>query len=388
MKDIQKSKLSVDKINQLQAFLNQNDIPVIKGKPKTFLGIAKQPHYENVLSNLLAFYFNVNEVHRLKDLFVSSLLECIAKSKLCKEKEALQTFYDFDIDTEYTTNKGGRIDLLLHNKDQAIIIENKVYHHLNNDLFDYWNTVKISTNNDANKIGVILSLRPVSDISHSHFINITHIDLLQTVMKNCGAYLLEANSKYVTFLKDLYQNIMNLSKPNMEEKDLKFYFDNKTKIDQVAKFKFAVRAHVMSEVETAGMILDDVNLYSPRKASVLSKRVRYFQSKIDKNLMIVVVFEDVMDKNRIFLGVEFKDGCLKNRERYKNIEFTEAENDMISKTNFFMNTNSHWAHFAGDYYPVNETDVSQLSTFIVSKLKEKSLLSIFNKLNSFLEAKN
>ena len=46
-------------LNKLQHFINQNDIPIIKGKPKTFLGIAKQPHYENVLSNIYAFYFDV-----------------------------------------------------------------------------------------------------------------------------------------------------------------------------------------------------------------------------------------------------------------------------------------------------------------------------------------
>jgi hypothetical protein len=53
---------------QLQTFLNQNEIPKIKGKQKTFLGIAKQPHYENVISNIYAFYFNVNEVHKFKSL--------------------------------------------------------------------------------------------------------------------------------------------------------------------------------------------------------------------------------------------------------------------------------------------------------------------------------
>ena len=50
-------------LEQLQTFLNQNEIPRIKRKPKTFLGIAKQPHYENVLSNVYAFYFNIEENH-------------------------------------------------------------------------------------------------------------------------------------------------------------------------------------------------------------------------------------------------------------------------------------------------------------------------------------
>ena len=38
-------------IKELEAFLQKVAIPKIKASPKTFLGIAKQPHYENVLSN-------------------------------------------------------------------------------------------------------------------------------------------------------------------------------------------------------------------------------------------------------------------------------------------------------------------------------------------------
>ena len=366
-------------LQHLQSFLNQNEIPKIKGKPKTFLGIAKQPHYENVLSNIYAFYFNVNEVHQLKDLFISSLLELFPD----KQKAALSDFSDFYCDTEYTTLKNGRIDLLLSNDEQAIIIENKVYHHLDNDLFDYWKTIKVS---DVNKIGIVLSLHPVSDIKHPDFINVTHLDLLKKVMQNLGNYLLEANDKYIVFLKDLFQNITNLSRSYMEEKELKFYFDNKTKIDQAAKFKFAVRDHIVSEIETAGEILDGIKLYAPRKASLLSKRARYFQSQVDKNLMIVVVFENMMEHNTFFMGVEFKDDCLKNRERYKNVAFTDEENALIEKTGFFTNTNMQWAHFAGVHIPVSDHDVANLSTFIIKKLKDEQLLSIFNKLNAFLKS--
>ena len=47
-------------------FLQSVTIPKAKRKPKTFLGIAKQPHYEVVLSNLYAFYFRPHEVHKLE----------------------------------------------------------------------------------------------------------------------------------------------------------------------------------------------------------------------------------------------------------------------------------------------------------------------------------
>ena len=139
--------LDIEKVDllQLQSFLNQNEIPIIKSKPKTFLGIAKQPHYENVLSNIYAFYFDVNEVHQFKDLFIKSLLELINRSILVKEKTVFETFSEFDVFTEYGIKDQKRIDILLQNNEQAIIIENKVYHHLNNDLNEYYNEIKVAS---------------------------------------------------------------------------------------------------------------------------------------------------------------------------------------------------------------------------------------------------
>lgn len=55
----------IDQLNleHLETFLKNHDIPEIKENPLTFLDIAKQPHYENVLSNIYAFYFEPNQEH-------------------------------------------------------------------------------------------------------------------------------------------------------------------------------------------------------------------------------------------------------------------------------------------------------------------------------------
>ena len=58
--------------NNLQEFLNKNTIPIIQSSPKTFLEIARQPHYENVITNIYAFYFDINEEHGFGNLFVKS----------------------------------------------------------------------------------------------------------------------------------------------------------------------------------------------------------------------------------------------------------------------------------------------------------------------------
>ncbi|MCH3881706.1 PD-(D/E)XK nuclease family protein [Tenacibaculum aquimarinum] len=374
-------------IENLQTFLSQNEIPKIKGKPKTFLGIAKQPHYENVVSNIYAFFFNAYEEHNFKDLFIKSLLELISKTKLGKENIILtNTFSNFEIITEFSTLDGGRIDLLLTSPENSIIIENKVYHHLDNDLDDYWSSVQ-----SENKVGVILSLHNISRSNYSEYKNasnyicITHKKLLEQVQKNMGFYLLQANDKYTVFLKDFIQNMMNLSTTVMTEKEIDFYYNFQEKIRETKAFSEGVENHVKAEIEKAGNILNGVTLTSPRSNSNMNSRIRCFISQKNKNLMFTIGFDHLLTgANKLFLIVELQNEALINREKYKEIDFTEDELQVSFSENF-TSTNYNWSHFATKEYILQANDIHQLSSFILNKLEEDHFLSIFKKVEIFLE---
>jgi hypothetical protein len=361
--------------------LDHNVIPKIKKRPKTFLGIAKQPHYENVMSNIYAFYFKVDEVHGMQDLFINSLLEIINESSLGIQKK-VNEIIDFEVDTEEPTKKGGRIDLLLSSQDHAIIIENKVYHTLNNDLEDYWNSTKVTDNKEDNKIGIVLSLNKLS-VTHGQFINITHLELLKRVIQNLGSYVMDAKEKYVMFLKDFYQNCINLSKSEMDSKELKFYFDNQPKIIEVKNFHFAVRDHIVNQIEQVVELVDeDLRLQSSKGKS--SERLRYFLSSKNKNLMITVVFEKLLTVEKsLFLIVELKNNLLEDKKKYQSILFTPEERIRLNQA-FYSDKNSVWCHFASKHYTVDDTEISKLGDFIAKKLVEDGLLSIYGKLNDFI----
>jgi hypothetical protein len=359
----------------LQEFLNQNTIPKIKGRPKTFLGIAKQPHYENVLSNIYAFYFNVNEVHKLKDLFIKSLLELINSEEKKLENKDFNFFKDFDITTEYVTENQKRIDILLQNDEQVIIIENKVYHHLNNDLSGYYNEI------DApNKIGIILSLKPISNINHSHYINITHLELLKKVMNNLGNYVLGSSDKYLMFLKDFYQNTINLSLSFMEKENISFYYKNQQKINELVSFKFKLREHIQSEIKNAGERLEDVKVNTPRSKSYNANRLVYFTSLKNENLMLTVVYEELMKENpKFYITIEMWGELLKKRAIYNSIKNTDKDyNEYFCKN--FETTEKHWAHFYIREYTPTETEITNLSDFILNKIKTDSFSSILKEI--------
>ncbi len=404
----------MNELTELQHFLDNNIIPRLKRKPKTFLGIAKQPHYENVWSNIYAFFFKVNEEHGLKYLFINSLIECIdetiatinkRQSKVKVENEFkivkdFRDFKDFDVQTEFGTKgivdpktkilKTGRIDLLLSNKESAIIIENKVYHHLDNNLDDYWDSVELETDSTLSKIGILLSLKPISKDNYTQFknskeyISITHLEFMQCVIKNLGPYLLDANKIHVVFLQDFYQNILNISQPTMSKENINFYFENKNKINDLVKFKYQFKQHVITEVEKAGNSIANVKMVAPRSGTHNFPRLRYYQSTLQPNMTYTIVFDDILKGgNTLHIIIEPTGKALKERAIFKKIKFEDYEVERVSNT-FYDKTDKGWVHFASKPYFLNKEDLSRLGEFIKEKINDDHFKSIFNKLENYL----
>ncbi len=54
-------------------------------KSETIFNIAGYPHYENVCSNILAFYLNPNNEHGLGNLLFSSLMNLANGNESCQD---------------------------------------------------------------------------------------------------------------------------------------------------------------------------------------------------------------------------------------------------------------------------------------------------------------
>jgi len=357
---------------QLQDFLNKVEIPKYKPKPKTFQSIARQPHYENVLSNLYAFYFDCREEHGMQNLFIDSLLQ-----EIKKQKDFDFPVTEFDAATECSTNKGGRVDLLISDENNAIIIENKVYHHLNNDLKDYWKSIE-----QKNKIGIVLSLHKTQSIPHQQFINITHFDLLKAVMQNLGNHILSASDKYVIYLKDLYQNISNLTSPSMGKQQINFYLDNQQEVIDICEVNDVVHKHLLNQIDLAHKEFEDITRLDDKR----SKRLRFFRSHDNPLLMFTIVIDKLMTPDRnLWIGVELQRDLLNDREQYKSLFAKDGNDFQILYDHFYTNTNNSWSHFAGRTYEITKKeDYQDLNQFITAKINQDGFLEIFNRLNKFL----
>lgn len=386
-----KKKLNKKKktLEDLKKFLLENDIPKLRGKPQTFFGIAKQPHYEDVLTNWYAFFLDENEEHNFHDLFIQSLLELIQEKigdieSNTQQKKELRFDTGFTCVTQKTTLKNGRIDLVIESTDTAIIIENKIYHFLANDLGDYWSSTQKQS---KNKIGIVLTLQPKPYIDHPHFINLTHVELLAKIYNNIGSYLVEATPKYITFLNDFHQNIINLSAPVMNPKNLNFYYQFQQEINELVTYKNKVREYIEEEIKKSFSILTEkekLNVKLNESKGNLGKRITYFEHKENKDLMFTISYHGLLEEEHfIRLIVELKGKALKNKEVYGKIKFNDQEKELISDS-FYTSTNKAYAHFAIKTYHLKESEIENLGEYIAEKLEEKGFISIFKKLEAEL----
>ncbi|MFP5082145.1 PD-(D/E)XK nuclease family protein [Pedobacter sp. JCM 36344] len=258
-------------------------------REKNFLDIAGMPHYENVNSNLLKFFFDSTEEHGFSDLFLTSLLELIPDKKNV-------SLIDWKIEREVKTKNNKRIDLaiLSLDKDQVIIIENKIYHLLNNDLNDYWNHYEEIADN--RKIGIVLSLYSLT-IKNDKFTNVTHQQLCTKVLQNLGRYLLIANQKYIVYLKDYIENINTFYMTDTQKKKLEFYFNHSDKINELAQIKDYAASYLANQVNIVAEKLD-FNIGSKNSQE---RRSFYF-----KNVQGTILYYAIFFKNWLTSQATFR----------------------------------------------------------------------------------
>jgi len=228
------------------------DEPIVLDPPKdrTIFDISEYPYYEDIISNWYAFFFDPSAEHSLRDLFLQSLIEII------NERGSESFMQNCHVEREFQTDKGGFIDLVLYEQaeegekfESAIIIENKIYAGIYNDLDDYYNSV---ITEPGQKVGVVLSLHKikVKDLPEE-FINITHEELLEAIQRNLGEYVASAKLKYIHTLQDFISNLKQMTRPEEMQDHIKYYFDNATKIDDLLSLKVQAKNYLKENLRRA-----------------------------------------------------------------------------------------------------------------------------------------
>lgn len=192
---------------------------------ESIFDIAGYPHYENVASNILAFFLNPNNEHGLGQLILSSLLNLAA---------AIETNQsNVQVSREVYTLNGGRIDILIETDNQLIAIENKIYHYLANDLEDYSKSLyRWAQPNRLAVVKIILGIK--KERESFDFISITYEELFLKVKERLGTYATTSSQKWLLYLLDFISTIEKLKGDDMEFDDNdKFFIENEGRLNSL-----------------------------------------------------------------------------------------------------------------------------------------------------------
>ena len=224
-------------------------LPNIKESESIF-NIAGYPHYENVCSNILQFYLNPHNEHGLGNLFLSSLID-LAKTN----STTIQRGYrggNVIVSREVSTKQGGRLDIVIETDNQVIGIENKIFHHLNNDLKDYSDSIDSwARNKDEKKdtVKIILSLKKENE--SDGFVSITYNEYWKIIKERLGSYISTSSQKWLLYLVDFMASIEQLKGGNvkLDENDI-FFIENEERIKVLvtAQNKFNAKLNSMVKV--------------------------------------------------------------------------------------------------------------------------------------------
>lgn len=299
-------------IKNAEKLLNEfKKINLMPKRKETFMSISGYPHYENVVSNILKFFFEDNE-HSMKNLWVRSLLEAVPFfSNVDFQDVVVEEVY-----REYITAKQKRIDLVVVCDRYIIAIENKIYANLTNDLQDYADAISKLNQGFGNgkiEVNVVLSLNTV-DISKNlpnvqNLCNITYDMLFSKIKENIGVYMLDANNDWLIKMQDFIYTIEGLKGGAfMDKKFAEFLYANR---NDISKMLDAMDAYFKSiKGETKGLkdaLLADEgykNFNTVLKTNNIDVVADYFNTNCEEQRLYACVYVNVIKSKEKVLTVE------------------------------------------------------------------------------------
>jgi hypothetical protein len=230
-------------------------VPGRIARPQTFMEIGGYPHYENVCSNFLAFFFDPKGPHGLGNLWLEALMSSV-------DSPGAEGILggDVSVEREVATEVGNRIDLLITSETHALLIENKIFAAAANPFEDYAAYMAKLKNEsgdayqDGNKSKILLTLYPSREGTKWGFVNVTHADLAGAVRSRLGLHVSEADTRYLTLMLDFLNTIENLGKGTRMNQEFINLLAERS--DEVATFLKST-AEVRSEAKAKARALEE-----------------------------------------------------------------------------------------------------------------------------------
>ena len=203
----------------LALLIAYQELPRVQ-RSSTFMEIAGYPHYENVCSNILAFFLDPAAEHGLGDLVLRAFVTMVGKPETTISSP-------LKITREHPAEQDKRIDLVIDSETFTLGIENKIYHWEANDLENYARVIDaLATGKEQGPLKVVLCLRIKADqpTPKGGFVRYTYPQLWGFVQAQLGQRLTKAHPKWLLYLTDFMETTERLAGQTSEESELIQFF--------------------------------------------------------------------------------------------------------------------------------------------------------------------
>ena len=344
-------------------------------RPDLF-SISGFPHYEDVLSNWYAFFMDPSGPHGLGTLFLEVLLE------LANAKDKVTIGSSMAVKRELTTPEGKAIDLVVHDGEEtgdgisgamnAIVIENKVYHHLNNPLDLYLNAVAAES-----KTGIVLGLKK-TDPGHGSFTSVSHRDLIDGVVRRLP-FTARVPEPHRQYLIDLHQNIHELTAHMEYSQEVDFFLKNTELIQRVNRLEGKFKEYLKGQLGTVATELG-VRLYPS------AQKCWYLCLPKDDKVYYSVLLDDVLEKGTDLIVVVELHGI-----EGKDLQPFYDEVKPLLKSDTHADPPLHrqganWIQYAAIRIPMTTAEKGTLSDMVLERIRQH-LAPILEKADEFMKPK-
>ena len=339
-------------------------LPSLPSRKKTLFDIAGNNTREIDNSQWYRYFLDPEEDHNLGTLFLDKLLQLSKCPFQIKQ---------FTVRTEVKT-RSGRIDILItgtgDDKDKFIIIENKIYHQLTNNLDEYLDFFS----GNVQKFGILLTLKRVPGVSRKQFENILHIEWIEALIDQTKN--LEMPKEPRLFFEHFTNNIRKLNRYFTMNEHVNYFVKHSDLVNQAIACKLETERYISAQIKLAA---DNLELPLENQDS---ERMREFTLKEYQNeISIAVIFEKLLTSDqelRIVVGL-----APRNLKRVDDLD--EQFKEETKRQGFLLryHCGTTWHNYVTKVYQLTEADWKSLGTFVEKKIQNE-FLPIAEKIGSYL----
>jgi len=211
---------------------------------KNIFSIGGRGHYENPISDILAFFCDLRAEHGFGDLVLRAIFNAADIGATIPYLQIVSP-----PQREYTTNKRKRMDLVIEGNNWVLVIENKIKHKVDNPLDHYAEHVK-SKYPDKDIHFILLSIKP--EPQKEPWANVLYERLFDEVTKLLrDRYVNVQPNKWLVILREFLINIKQIiGDVNMEPIRRDFVSQNYEDIQQLVDMQAEYLEFIATEIES------------------------------------------------------------------------------------------------------------------------------------------